>query len=61
MVGAEERGPRPSSDRDGRIYRLAVPYSSKLKMWSFHVIVVQGRQRKVQKNVMHMQGCCLAH
>ena len=23
-VGAEEKGPRPSSDRDGRIYRLAV-------------------------------------
>ena len=25
MVGAEEKGPRPSSDRDGRIHRLAVP------------------------------------
>ena len=24
-VGAEEEGPRPSSDRDGRIYLLAVP------------------------------------
>ena len=25
LVGADERGPRPNSDRDGRIYRLAVP------------------------------------
>ena len=25
LVGAEERGPSPRSDRDGRIYRLAVP------------------------------------
>ena len=25
LAAAEERGTRPSSDRDGRIYRLAVP------------------------------------
>ena len=25
MVGAEENGPRPNSDRGGRTYRLAVP------------------------------------
>ena len=28
-VGAEERGPRPSSDRGVRIYRLAVPVLKK--------------------------------
>ena len=28
-VGAEERGPRPSLDRDGRIYRLAIPVLKK--------------------------------
>ena len=33
LVGAKEKGLRPSSGRDGRIYRLAVP--SKLKIWSF--------------------------
>ena len=49
LVGAEERAPRPSSDSDGRIYSLAVPFSSKLKIWSFHVVVVQGRQRNVHK------------
>ena len=25
LLEAEERGPRPRSDRDGRMYRLAVP------------------------------------
>ena len=49
MVGAQERAPRPSSESDGRIYSLAVPFSSKLKIWSFHVVVVQGRQRNVHK------------
>ena len=30
-VGGEEKGLRPSSDRDGRIYRLAIQFPSKLK------------------------------
>ena len=57
-------GPYPSADRDDRIYRLAVPVSKKKnnnnnnnKIWSFHVVVVQGRQRNVQKSVMHVQSC----
>ena len=37
---------------------LPFPFSSKLKIWSFHVVVVQGRQRNVQKSVMHVQNCC---
>ena len=28
---------------------LPFPFSSKLKIWSFHVVVVQGQQRNVQK------------
>ena len=58
-VGIQERGPLPSSDKDGRIYRLAVPVIKKIvKNWSFHVVVVQRRQRNVQKSVMHVQSCC---
>ena len=30
-VRAEEMEPRPSSDRDGRLYRLAVPVLKKIK------------------------------
>ena len=60
-VGAEERGPHPSSERDGRIYRLAVPVLKNLKLWSFHVVVVQGRKRNVPKSLMHVQRCCFAN
>ena len=40
---------------------LPFPFSSKLKIWSFHVVVVLGQQRNVQENVMHVQSCCFAH
>ena len=55
-VGAEEKGPRPSSDRDGRIYRLARSQVN-LKFGLF----MQGWQRIVQKSVVHVQNCCFAH
>ena len=37
------------------------PFPSKLKIWSFHVLVMQGRQRNVQNSVMHVQSCYFAH
>ena len=40
---------------------LPFPSSRKLKIWSFHVVVVQGRQRNVQKSVMLVQSCCFAN
>ena len=40
---------------------LPFPSSKKLKIWSFHVVVVQKRQRSVQKSVMHVQSCCFAN
>ena len=40
---------------------LPFPFPSKLKIWSFHVVVVQWRQRNVQKSVMHVQSYCFAH
>ena len=48
-VGAEKRGPPPSSDRDGRIYRLPFPSSKKLKIWLFHVVVVQRDGKEMYK------------
>ena len=62
MLELKRRGgglARPSSERDVRIYRLAVPVLKKLKIWSFHVDVVQGRQGNVQKSVM--QSCCFVN
>ena len=42
---AEERGLRASSDRDPvKFMILPFPFSSKLKIWSFHVVV--GRDGK---------------
>ena len=40
---------------------LPFPSSKKLKIWSFHVEIVQGRQRYVQKGVMQGQTCCFAN
>ena len=40
---------------------LPLPFSGKLKIWSFHVVVAQGRQQNVQKSVMHVQTRCFAH
>ena len=40
---------------------LPFPVPSKLKFRSFHVVVVQWRQRNVQKSMMHVQNCCFAH
>ena len=48
-VGTKERGQRPSSERDSKIYRLAGPVPSQLKIGSFHVIVVQGWQNMYKK------------
>ena len=42
---------------------IALPslFSSKLKIWSFHVVIMQGLQRNVHKSVMHVQSYCSAH
>ena len=35
--------------------------SIKHKSKHFHVVVVQKRERNVQKSVMHVQSCCFAY
>ena len=40
---------------------LPFPFSSQLKIWSFHIRVVQWWQRNVQISVMHVQSCCFSH
>ena len=37
------------------------PSSIKREIWHFHVVVMQGQQRNVQKHVMLMQSCCFAN
>ena len=40
---------------------LPSPSSKQIKIWSFHVVIVQGRLRNVQKSVMHVQSCYFAN
>ena len=43
---------------------IALPFPSSknlLKIWWFHVVIVQERQRNVQKSVKHVQSCCFAN
>ena len=39
---------------------LPFPFSSQLRMRSFHVALLLGRQSNLQKCVMHIQSCCCA-
>ena len=42
-----------------RLAPLPFPFSSKLRIWTFRVVVEQGRQRNVQKSVM--ESCLFAY
>ena len=39
---------------------LVFPSSINKEFRNFHVVVVQRRQRNLQKSVMHVQSCCFA-
>ena len=40
---------------------LVFTFSTKRKSRYFHVVLLQGRQRNVQKSVMHVQSCCFGN
>ena len=40
---------------------LAFTFSMKREIKTFHIVVVQWRQRNVQKCLMHVQSCCFAN
>jgi len=40
---------------------LVFSTSTKCEIRHFHVVVMQRRQRNVQKSVMHVQSCCFAN
>ena len=56
------RGDNPHVQTD-MVEFIALPFASakKLEIWSFHIVVMQGRQRNVQKSVMHVQSCFFAN
>ena len=55
------KGPHPSSERKVKFRRYLFTFSIKRKIRYFHVVVVQQRQRNVQKSVMHVPSCCFAY
>ena len=61
MLELKRGGPARVQTKMLKFIALLFDFSGKLKIRSFHVVVVQERQRKVQKSVMHVQGCCFAH
>ena len=49
------------SSRKDKESRLVFTSSKKREIRHFHVVVVQWRQRNVQKSVMHVQSCCFVN
>ena len=47
------------SEKEIKFCRRLFTSSIKRYIWHFHAVVVQNRQRNVQKSVLHMQSCCL--
>ena len=55
------KGLYQSSGKEKESCCLLFPSSTKREIRQFHVVVVQRRQRNVQKSVMHVQSCCFAN
>ena len=56
--GVGSKGLYLSSEKENRC--LTFTSSIKREITQFHLVVVQGRQRNVQKSVIHVQSCCFA-
>ena len=50
-----------SSGKESESCCLVFQSLTNREIWHFHVVVVQRRQRNVQKSVMHVQSCCFAN
>ena len=50
-----------SSGKERESCCLVFPSSTRREIRYFHVVVVQRRQRNVQKSVMHVSSCCFAN
>ena len=51
------KGLYQSSGKEKEICCSVFPFSTKLEIRNFHVVVVQRRQRNLRKSVMHVQSC----
>ena len=58
---ADSKGLHQSSAKEKESCCLVFPSSTNREIGHFHVLVVQWRQRNVQKSLMHVQTCCFAN
>ena len=61
FFGVDSKGLCQSSGKEKESCCLVFPSSTKREIRHFHVVVVQRRQRNVQKSVMHVQNCGVAN
>ena len=55
------KGPYLILEREIKFCRCLVTFFIKREIRHFHVVVVQKRERNIQKSVMHVQSCCFAY
>ena len=55
------KGLYQSSGKEKESCCLVFPSATIHEFMHFHIVVVQRRQRNVQKSMMHMQSCCFAN
>ena len=61
FFGVDSKGLYQRSGKEKESCCLVFPSSTKREIWHFHVVLVQRRQRNVQKSVMHVQSCGFAN
>ena len=55
------KGPYLILEREIQFRRCLFTFSIKREIRHFHVVVVQKRERNIQKSVMHVESCCFAY
>ena len=55
------KGPYPSSEIEKKFCRCLLTFYIKREIRYFRVVVVQKRQRNIQKSVLHQKSCCFAN
>ena len=61
LLNLNSKEPYPSSEREIKFCRCLLTFSIKREIWHFHVVVLQNRQRNVQKSVLHVLSYCFAY
>ena len=61
ILELHSKGLYQSSGKEKESCCLVFPSSTKREIRHFHVVVVQRRQRNVQKSVMYVLSCCFAN